>query len=274
VEGTKLDVNFQLNKTVKSAMLVAKDGAIVPLTVSPDKATAALSDFPVTGSATYELKLEDADGRTNKIAAQFTVDALKNRPPELKFDWPRGDQQVSPIEEVAFRGTAWDEFGLTRYGMTVNVAGRGDQEIPLGKETGADEKREFSHLLKLEDLGVKADDLVSWFLWAEDAGADGRTRRTESDIYFAEVRPFDQIYRRDNGGGRRRRKRRRGRWRRRRESRRYSKTNRLRNLEPETRRSFPRGTRKTEREISERRAGGAGFAGGSAEASGKARRQK
>jgi len=201
VEGSKLDVKFQLNKPVKSASLVAKDGTIVPLTVSPDKAAAVLSDFPVAASETYELKLEDAAGRANKITAQFTVDALKHRPPELKFEWPKGDQKVSPIEEVAFRGNAWDEFGLSRYGITINVAGSGDQEILLGKETGVDEKREFTHLLKLEELGVKPDDLVSWFLWAEDAGPDGHARRTESDIYFAEVRPFDQTFRRDNGEG-------------------------------------------------------------------------
>ena len=201
VEGTKLDVKFQLNKLVRAASLVAKDGTIVPLAVSPDQAAATLSDFPVAASETYELKLEDADGRPNKIAAQFSVDALKNRPPELKFEWPKGDQQVSPLEEVAFRGHAWDEFGLSRYGITVNIAGRGEQEILLGADTAAGEKREFTHLLKLEDLGVKADDLVSWFLWAEDTGPDGGTRRTESDIYFAEVRPFDQIFRRDNSGG-------------------------------------------------------------------------
>jgi hypothetical protein len=201
VEGATLNVKFQLNKPVKSASLVAKDGTIVPLAVSPDKPAAMLNDFPVVASETYELKLEDADGRANKIAAQFTVDALKNRPPELKFEWPKGDQKVSPIEEIAFRGQAWDDFGLSRYGITVNTPSHGDQEILLGKDTGADENREFAHLLKLEDLGVKADDLVSWFLWAEDTGPDGRTRRTESDILFAEVRPFDQIYRRDNGGG-------------------------------------------------------------------------
>ena len=201
VEGTTLDVTFQLNKPVKSAALVAKDGSTVPLIVSPHKAVAMLSGFPVAASETYELKLQDAEGRVNKIAAPFAVDALKNRPPELKFEWPKGDQKVSPIEEVAFRGQAWDDFGLARYGITFNVAGHGDQEVLLGKDTGANEKREFSHLLKLEDLGVKADDLVSWFLWAEDTGPEGGTRRTESDIYFAEVRPFDQTYRRDNGGG-------------------------------------------------------------------------
>src|SRR6185503_17362485 len=50
-------------------------------------------------------------------------------------------------------------------------------------------------LLKFEEIGVKADELVSWFLWAEDLGPDGKPRRTASDIFFAEVRPFEEIYR-------------------------------------------------------------------------------
>ena len=199
VEGTKLDLGFQLNKPVKSATLVAKDGSSVPLEVSADQAKATLAALPVKASQSYELKLVDADGRTNKVPAQFTVEALPNRKPELKFQTPKGDQRVSPLEEVAFRAEAWDDFGLAKYGITVNVAGRGPQHLELGKETKADEKREFAHLLKLEELGVKPDDLVSWFLWAEDVGPDTQPRRTETDMFFAEVRPFEEIYRRGDG---------------------------------------------------------------------------
>ena len=38
----------------------------------------------------------------------------------------------------------------------------------------------FGHLLGLETLGAKPDDLVSWFAWAEDIGPDGKVRRTVS----------------------------------------------------------------------------------------------
>ncbi len=201
VEGTKLDVAFQLNKPVKSATLVAKDGTQVPLKVTPDQSAVQLKDFAVSASQTYELKLEDADGRANKIPAQFIVDALANRRPELKFQTPKGDQRVSPLEEVAFRAEAWDDFGLARYGLTVNVAGRGQQDLELGQATRADEKRAVAHLMKLEEVGVKPDELVSWFLWAEDVGPNGQPRRTETDMFFAEVRPFEEIYRRDDGEG-------------------------------------------------------------------------
>src|SRR5581483_2989607 len=46
-----------------------------------------------------------------------------------------------------------------------------------------------------EDLGVKPDELVSWFVWADDLGPDGQTRRTMGDLYFGEVRPFDEVFR-------------------------------------------------------------------------------
>ncbi|HSI15292.1 MAG TPA: hypothetical protein VK961_24805, partial [Chthoniobacter sp.] len=201
VEGTKMEVAFQLNKPVKSATLVAKDGSTVPLTVDAEKPLAELRDFPLKASQTYELKLEDSDGRTNKLPAQFIVEALPNRRPELKFITPKGDPRVSPIEEVAFRAELWDDFGLSHYGLTINVAGRGEKKIELGGETHADEKKEVAYLLKLEELGVKPDQLISWFLWADDVGPDGKVRHTATDMYFAEVRPFEEIFRRDNSAG-------------------------------------------------------------------------
>ena len=149
VEGTKLDVAFQLNKPVKSATLIAKDGTKVPLTVDPDKAVATLTEMPIRTSQSFALELKDADGRANKIPAQFIVEATPNRRPELKIATPKGDRKVSPIEELAFRAEAWDDFGIARYGLTYTVAGKPSQDVELGRETKADEKQQFTHLLKL-----------------------------------------------------------------------------------------------------------------------------
>ncbi len=196
VEGSKVEVAFQLNKPVKSAELVSRSGKKVPLVVDGEKPAATLRDFAVLASETFELHLLDDEGRTNKIPAQLAVDALPNRRPELKFAAPKGDRRLSPIEEVTFRAETWDDFGLSRYGMTLNIAGRGDQQIEFGKASAADERRDVNQLVKLEEFGIKPDELVSWFLWAEDIGPDGKPRMTASDMYFGEVRPFEEIYRR------------------------------------------------------------------------------
>ena len=195
VQGAKLDVAFQLNKPVQSAQLVAKDGSVVPLRVDATKAVAELKDFPVSASAVWELKLKDSEGRANKLAATFTLDALPNRRPELKVITPRGDQRVSPIEEVAFRVDAWDDFGLRAAGISYSIGGGETKEIVLARDSKPDERLHLEHLVKLEDIGVKVDELVSWHVWAEDVGPDGKPRRTEGDMFFAEVRPFEEIYR-------------------------------------------------------------------------------
>ncbi|MBI3416132.1 MAG: hypothetical protein HY043_12610 [Verrucomicrobia bacterium] len=143
------------------------------------------------------MQLVDAEGRTNKVPAQFVVEALKNRPPDLKLVAPRGDQRVSPLEEMNFEAEIWDDFGVTGYGLTYTVAGSEPKTIALSEATGPNEKRKFNHLLRLENLAVHPDQLVSYFIWAEDFGPDGQLRRTSSDMYFAEVRPFEEIFRED-----------------------------------------------------------------------------
>ena len=195
VEGSKVDFTLQLNKPVTGARLVGKDKSIIPLTVESNRPLAHLKDFALMTNGTYELQLIDADRRTNKLTAQFVLEALKNRRPELKLVAPRGDQRVSPLEEMNFNGEAWDDFGLRDHGLSYTVSGTNTFTLTFGTNSAPNEKKSIAHLLKLEDLRAQPDQLVSWFLWADDIGPDGKVRRTASDMYFAEVRPFEEIYR-------------------------------------------------------------------------------
>jgi len=196
VEGSKLDFALQLNKPVAKASFVAKDKSQIPLQVATNKPLAQLQDFALLTNGTYELQLVDYEGRTNKLHAQFVLEALKNRTPELKVLAPRGDQRVSAIEEVTFSGEAWDDFGLKDYGISYTLAGQKAVTLSLGAAAPANERRSFTQLLKLEDLKTQPDQLISWFFWADDIGPDGKLRRTSSDMFFAEVRPLEEIFRR------------------------------------------------------------------------------
>ena len=148
----------------------------------------------------FDLQLVDADGRTNKMSARFVFAALANRTPEVKLASPRGDTRPSALEEMSFEGTIWDDFGVKAYGLAYTVVGQPTKFIELGQTVPAKEKRQFKQLLRLEDLGVEPDQLVSWYTWADDVGPDGQVRRTAGDMYFAEVRPFEQVFREGQGG--------------------------------------------------------------------------
>jgi len=198
VEGTRLAYTLQLNQPVVSARLLNPAGNLA-LTVQTNP-VALLSDFTLTNSARYTLELVDADGRTNKFPTEFSIVVLPDRPPEVKVVFPAGDQRVSSLEELDVTGAARAEYGLLKYGIGYSVAGQDPQFVELGQAVPATERRQFTNQIAMEHLGVTVDQVVSYFAWADDHGPDGRVRRTFSDMFFAEVRPFDEIFRADQSG--------------------------------------------------------------------------
>jgi hypothetical protein len=198
VEGTRLNYVLRLNKPVVRARLAGR-GQTLDLWLTNNE-VALLSDYGLTNSGRYSLTLQDAQGRTNKFPTDFVLVALTNQRPELKLVFPHGDQRASPLEEIQVQGEAMDDFGLVKYGVGYTVAGRDPNVIEMGQAAPGGQKRSFNHLLSLENLGVEVGDVVGYFVWADDFGSDGKVRRTYSDIFFAEIRPFDEVFRADQSG--------------------------------------------------------------------------
>ncbi len=219
VEGTRTRLSLNLNKPVSTARLTGPAGSELVLTQALAGPNVYVAEFTIETNRQLRLELIDADGRTNKHAVDFVLMALPNKPPELKLIAPRGDTRVSALQEVAFEGKANDDFGLAAYGIGYSVNGAKPEEIPLSghapaapepasatpstavARTGPHEKRDLAWMLALENLKVQPDELITYYLWAEDVGPDGQLRRTTSDLYFAEVRPFEEVFRQGPSGG-------------------------------------------------------------------------
>jgi len=165
-----------------------------------NESVALLNNFSLTNSARYALALQDAQGRTNRFPSDFVLVAVTNQRPQLKLIFPNGDQRVSSLEEMQLQGEAVDDFGLVKYGIGYTLTGQDSHLVELGQGAPGGQKRTFSQLLALERLGVEVDQVVAYFVWADDYGPDGKVRHTFSDVYFAEVRPFDEIFRADQSG--------------------------------------------------------------------------
>lgn len=205
VEGTELEYAFHLNKPVAKAQLIAKGGEPVELKPDASRPNTYLAGLTLLESRRYELQLVDAEGRANKVPPVIQIDVTRNRPPELKFVRPRKDLRVSPLEEIDFEAEVSDDFGLSAFGIAYSVGGGEPALVELGKTTGPHEKAKARRTVAMEKLGAQPDELLTYYLWADDMGPDGRQRRTASDIFFAEVRPFEEIFRQgqppDSSGG-------------------------------------------------------------------------
>lgn len=212
VEGTKLDLQLMLNKPVASAVLEPKKWkdnkdlkdesdvvSSIKLETSPDKAVAALRGFVPVKSGRYELVLTDTDGRHSRQPATLSFEVVPNKVPEMKLVTPKGDQKPSALQELTFTGTVWDDFGVVASGLDVTTPGGQTVTLDFGTDVPGRETRAFQNMLKLEELKAAADQLFAWHTWADDIGPDGKVRRTRGDLFYAEVRAFEEIFRQGDG---------------------------------------------------------------------------
>jgi len=199
VEGTGLTFDFQFNKPLKSAVLKARDDDrddIVLKALEEDaRQYQFLWGFNEPGEFRYELHLEDQDGRVNQFPSQYVFNVMENLPPALKFKAPAGDTEVTAIEEMRLQGEARDDYGLEAVGVGYQLAGEQPQHIALQSDGLATNKLDLAHIIRMEELDVEEGQVVSYFLWADDRDKDGELRRNFSDLFFATVRPFDEIFR-------------------------------------------------------------------------------
>ena len=220
VDGSTVSWDLAINKPVKIAELVDEQGSVLPLKIDPKDPTKYWIPLTLNESQRYQIRLVDAQDRTSKVTEELSVKILPNQEPQLKLTSPL-DQRVSAIQELAVSAKAQDDFGILRTGISVAVGDRQPEEIVISEALPATspekpsekplvtpseastanpplqavKKQEIKYLIDLESLDAKADQLVTYHFWTEDQSRTGEIRRVDSDLFFAEIRPFEELFR-------------------------------------------------------------------------------
>lgn len=195
VEGTELTLIVRLNKPVATALFADAKHGDLPLEAADDDARVVRTTFKLVESRRLSVQLVDRDGRKNKNAVELAIKVTPNRPPTITMKRPTSDVQVSPLEELELLAELEDDFGVVRQGLQYTTAAGESHETIIAGDASPAKKVEAGHLLDFEGLQSEPDQLVTYHYWAEDIGPDGQPRRTLGDLYFAEVRPFEEIFR-------------------------------------------------------------------------------
>ncbi len=194
VEGTELRLLCRLNKSVASAKLISAEGEPIALESTQGDPTLYSTTRVLTQSVRWKLELLDDKQRKNRQGVEFVVNVIPNREPTLKLVFPRQDVKASPLQELSLEAEVADDFGVVRWGVAYELTGRKSERITLGEQLQAGDRHTGKRLVALEELHAKPDELLAWHAWAEDMGPDGKLRRTQSDIFFVEVSPFEEIF--------------------------------------------------------------------------------
>ncbi|MFI5455503.1 MAG: hypothetical protein ACHRXM_08630 [Isosphaerales bacterium] len=195
VEGTELTLLCRLNKDVATARLIDAEGKALELTPRQEGNHVYRATLTLTDPRRFHVELVDREGRSNKLNAEIVANVTRNHPAVVKMTQPARDVQVSPVEELKLKAELEDDFGVIRNGLSFSMAGGESREIVLPGAASKNRRVHALHLIDFESLRAVPDQLVTYFFWAEDIGPDGQTRRTSGDMFFAEVRHFEEIFR-------------------------------------------------------------------------------
>jgi hypothetical protein len=141
----------------------------------------------------YRVALEDADKLRSAGDTEYFIRIMDDRPPDVRIVRPLGDQQITPLEEVAIEARADDDHGIERFELVYAVAGREPKVVRL-PASGTEAAKVGVHLLAAEDLRVQPGDVITYYARATDVGRGKRSTETRSDMFFLEVRPFSEEF--------------------------------------------------------------------------------
>lgn len=188
--GTRVRVSVQADKPVTRAMLNLVGGTPVALSPSGDRVE---GEIVIGDDGSYRVALTDADGLSNPGETEYFIRTLEDRPPDVRVVKPAGDRQVTPIEEVSIEARADDDFGVAAFDLVYSVRGRVEKVLPFRRD-GSGVTVTGQRTLYLEDLGVQPGDFVTYYARATDVSRGKRSTEARSDIFFLEVKPFEEEF--------------------------------------------------------------------------------
>jgi len=190
-EGTVVRLHVFADQPAATGQLSLSNGASINLaSASPTEMTA---DTRVTQDGSYRITLRDSDGMADESQTEYFIRVLDDRPPEVHVVKPASDRSVTPLEEVEIEAQADDDYGLERVELVYAIRGQTERAVRLDVPTRATSAT-VRHMLYLEELGVRPGDFVSYYVRARDITRGTRPSEGRSDIFFLEVRPYEQEF--------------------------------------------------------------------------------
>ena len=198
--GTRVTITVTADKPVTRAQLRMADGTSLAMNGShlrqgygaqADKVVT--TDLLIAKDGSYRVALNDSDGLASDGDTEYFIRMLDDRPPDVRILRPAGDKQVSPLEEVAIEARADDDYGLASLELVFKTSAGKETVVPLGSPVSGSIAT-GTHTVFLEDLKVKPGDFVTYHARARDLGRGRRASESRSDIFFLEVKPYEEEF--------------------------------------------------------------------------------
>lgn len=198
--GTNVRLIVHTDRDAASGQMAMIGGGALEL--SATASTRLEASLTISRDDSYRLRVADRDGMSSPGETEYFIRMLDDRPPEVRILRPARDRSVTALEEVDIEAEAQDDFGVAALELVYTVRGSAEKVAPFGI---ADRGTTVSgaQTLYLEDLKVKPGDFISYYVRARDLPRARRSSEARSDMFFLEVKPYEQEFTlaQSQGGG-------------------------------------------------------------------------
>ena len=193
VAGSQAEVRITTNKAIQSATLTVDAQDPTSLLISDGRTLTTTLD--VLNDGKYTVELLCVDGFNNQIPIEYTVTAIPDEPPEVVIKEPGRDIKATKLEEVRILAEATDDYGVENMMLMYSIGSGEAQELPVETvEVKAEKIISGAYVFYLEELDVEPGELISYYAQATDNNTRTGPGISTSELYFIEVRPFNERY--------------------------------------------------------------------------------
>jgi len=170
-QGSRLTIEGRLNKRVRAAQFVGREGAVGEVDVSDPRRVSVSWDEPRSGA--YWFALRDRDGVENSRPAQYLLQVRNDQAPQLELRLAEPGASITPAAVLPLRVECRDDFGIGRILVQLRRGQEPAFDVPFELSPVGVTIVEQSLSVELRSLvALRPDDRV--MLTAEAADLDPR----------------------------------------------------------------------------------------------------
>lgn len=217
VVGSTAEVRITANKTIQKATFTHQTSNTEPITeedgeekdITPNSSEMTIADgniltktLQVTQDGNYSVEFLCIDNFNNEIPIEYNIKAHPDNPPEVVIKEPARDVKASILEEVQIVAEATDDFGVEQLKLMYRISAGELHELLMespieqlseDSNTGpAKHLRSGSYTFYLEEFDVEPGEIITYYAQAIDNNTLTGPSEGKSDIYFIEIKPFNQ----------------------------------------------------------------------------------
>ena len=225
VVGTQAEIKLITNKAIQTASIAISQKSVSnqqpDLTADLYSADSQMvisngntltTPIDVVEDGSYAIQLLCIDGFNNEIPIEYMIKAIPDAVPEVVIKEPGRDVKATKLDEVEIIAEATDDYGVAELKLmyrlgsgelqelvmesSKEVVGFRQSSVSVSNESLLPESQyaEGAYTFYLEEFDVEPGDIISYYAHATDNNTRTGPGEASSEIYFIEIRPFNEDF--------------------------------------------------------------------------------